>query len=87
MHDDRTHHRGYPLPHPDNYIRDDQPRIRDTIVQIDGDIGRFDDHRTDPEGHPTATQTAAGFLASEDKAKLDAALVEDDVIALILALG
>ena len=87
MRDDRTPNRNYPLPHPDNYLEEDVDRLRNAISGIDEDVGRFDDHCVDPSGHPVATPVEAGFMSSQDKAKLDVALVEDDVIALILALG
>ncbi|MGF7173518.1 hypothetical protein [Azospirillum doebereinerae] len=51
-HDDRTG-RGYPLPHPDNFLHDDANpadgdvmRLRETIAQVDADITELDG-RTD----------------------------------------
>lgn len=38
MIDERTGGRGYPLPHLDNTMAEDLPRIRQSLVLVDGDV-------------------------------------------------
>jgi prefoldin subunit 5 len=42
VYDDKTEHKNYLLPHPDNYLEDDSERLRDVITAIDGDIHQLD---------------------------------------------
>ncbi len=48
MPDQRTEHRDYPLPHPDNYLFDDDggdmARMRTSFRRIDADIHHSNEH-------------------------------------------
>jgi hypothetical protein len=42
VYEDITEKKGYPLPHPDNYLEDDVDRLRTSLTAIDGDIDQLE---------------------------------------------